>query len=262
MKSEFFLSFVKHVRFFPKKYAFDYRFFWTKFNLDELDELHHKTPLFSRNEFNLVSYYDNDHINLGYHTTKDNIQAFMLEQGVTEGIRQIDLLTNPRILGYTFNPVSFFFIETFANSYIVIEIGNTFNERKPYLVKPECLIEDEWVFTTPKHFYISPFTSVENSLTFKIKKKAEGITINIQDYNKNGKLEVTASYSGSPVPWSTKSLLRLLFLYPLITFRIIFAIHYHAMKLYLKRIPYWKKTDDEHLQHGHYIWKDYSFRKK
>lgn len=262
MKSEFFISFIRHIRHLPRKYIFDYRFFWTKFDLDELDALHKLTPLFSRNSFNLVSYYDDDHINLGYKTTRENLQAWLLEQGVTEGIRKIELITNPRILGYTFNPVSFYFIETFSNPYVVIEIGNTFNEKKPYLVRPEHLKDGEWVYTTPKHFYISPFTSVENTMTFRIRRKDESLVINIDDYNKEGQLEVQAFFTGRSESWSTKNLIRLFFSYPFITLRIIASIHYHAFKLYLMKIPFWKKADDEHLQTNLFEFRDRSFRKK
>lgn len=262
MKSEFFISSVKHIRYFPKKYIFSNKFFWTKFDLDELDELHSKTALFSRNKFNLVSFYDHDHIFLGYKTTRDNIQAFLLEQGVTEGIRKIELITNPRILGYTFNPVSFYFVETLDNSYVIIEIGNTFKEQKPYLVRPEMQKDGEWTFTTKKHFYISPFTSVENTMTFKIRKSSESLVINIDDFDKNGKLEVKASYTGTAKPWTSGNLIKLFFNYPFITLRIILSIHYHALKLFLMKVPFWKKTDDEHLQTDLFVWSKNKFQKK
>lgn len=262
MRSEFFISFVKHIRFIPKKYEFKNHFFWTKFDLDELDELHEKTPIFSRNSFNLVSFYDSDHINLGHKTAKDNIQAFLIEQGVTEGIRKAELVTNPRILGYTFNPVSYYFLETFSNSYLVIEIGNTFNEKKPYLVRPEHKINDEWNFTTQKHFYISPFISVENTMTFRIKRNNQGLVITIDDFNKEGQLEMKALLTAKSRQWSTQNLVKLFISYPLNTLRIISSIHYHATKLYLMRIPFWKKSDDDHLQKDRFIWKDKSFRKK
>lgn len=262
MNSEFFISSVKHIRYFPKKYIFSNKFFWTKFDLDELDLLHDKTPLFSRNKFNFVSYYDADHIHLGFNTTRENLQAFLNEQGVTDRIIKVELVTNPRILGYTFNPVSFYFIETANHPYVVIEIGNTFNEQKPYLVKPEHLIDGEWIFTTQKHFYISPFTSVENTMTFKIKKTSESLVINIDDFNKDGKLEVKASFSGKTRAWTTSNLLKLFFNYPLLTFRIIASIHYHALKLYMMKVPYWKKSDDEHLQKDLYVWRKSKFQKK
>jgi DUF1365 family protein len=262
MKSEFYISFVRHIRYFPKRYEFDYRFFWTKFDLDELDELDKSSTFFSRNRFNLITFRDDDHINLGLKTTKENVIAFLREEGVNEDIVSIELVTNPRVMGYTFNPVSFYFIETNCSPYLVIEIGNTFNEKKPYLVKSEAKINGEWIFSSVKHFYISPFTSVENSMTFRIRKNEKSLVINIDDFNKEGVLEVQALYTGSSRPWTNETILKLLFQYPLITFRIIASIHYHALKLFLKKIPFWKKSDEAHLQKDVFVWEKKSYRRK
>ncbi len=262
MRSEFYVSFVRHIRYFPRRYEFDYNFFWTKFDLDELDELHRRTPFFSRNRFNLLSFHDNDHVNLGFPSTRENIAAFLRENDVTAEVTRVELVTNPRILGYTFNPVSFFFIETNDAPYLVIEIGNTFNERKPYLVRPDYFVAGAWTFTTPKHFYVSPFTSVENTMTFRVRRDHRGLVITIDDFDKKGNLEVRAVYSGKNRGWSTENVLRMFFAYPLVTLRIIWAIHYHALKLYLLKVPYFKKSEDAALQTGVFVWRKRSFRRK
>ncbi len=262
MNSGFYLSYIKHERFFPIKYQFENRYFWSKFDLDELDELAKKTSIFSRNKFNLVTFRDHDHINLGHETLKENLQVFLSEQGVRDKITKAEFVTNPRILGYVFNSVSFYFIETAEAPYIVIEIGNTFKEQKPYLLKPEHRVGDQWVFKTQKHFYISPFTSLENSMTFKIKRNEKSFVVNIDDFNTKGELEVRASFSGKFIPWSTKTLLKFFFIYPMTTLRLISSIHYHAIKLFFLKVPYYKKDDNQHLQTDLYVWKNKSFRKK
>jgi uncharacterized protein len=262
VRSEFYISFVKHIRHFPRKYEFDYRFFWTRFNLDELDELHAKTPFFSRNKLNLIAFYDKDHIHLGYNSLKENVTAFLRENGVTEEIKSIELVTNPRVLGYTFNPVSFYFIETVTGPYMIAEVGNTFHELKPYLVTPEAFSHGEWTFSTKKHFYVSPFTSLENSMTFKVRRKEKSLVINIDDYAANGELEVQAIFSGVSHPWTTRNILKLLASYPFITFRIITAIHYHALRLFLMKVPFRKKKEALHLQTGRFVWDRDAYRKK
>ena len=263
MNSEFYISFVRHTRYFPKNYLFDYRFFWAKFDLEELDYLQRSTRFFSHNSFNLVSFYDRDHINLGFETTRENIQAFLKENNVHEDVLKIELLTNPRVLGYTFNPVSFYFIETASLPYLVIEIGNTFHELKPYLVRPENLSENgEWVFTAPKHFYISPFTSLENTMTFRLQRNRQSLVINIDDFTKEKKLEVRASFTGTSLPWSSRSLMKLFISYPLITFRIIWSIHYHALRLYILKVPFWRKSENKHLQRDYYSFQGKKFIKK
>lgn len=262
MKTEFYLSFVKHLRFFPKKYSFDYNFFWTNFNLNELEILESETRFFSRNRFNLISFYDADHLYLGFETTKENITSYLRQNGVQEEILNIELVTNPRILGYTFNPVSFYFIDTINNSYMVIEIGNTFKEIKPYFVPSEAKKGNEWIFTTPKYFYISPFISATNTMTFKVKKEAKNLTINIDDFDSHGTLELRAYLTAKSYPWSSKNILRLILKYPFITFRIITAIHYHAFRLFFMRIPFWKKNDQAELQTNVFSLKDGKYQKK
>ncbi len=262
MKSEFYISFVRHIRYFPRRYEFDYNFFWTKFELDELDDLDRRTTFFSRNRFNLLSYYDNDHFNLGFPTTRENVGAFLRENGVTAEVTSVELVTNPRVLGYTFNPVSFFFIETTSSPYLVIEIGNTFSECKPYFVPSECLVAGTWTFTAPKNFYVSPYTSVENTLTFRVRRDNRGLVITIDDFDQKGNLEVRAVYSGKGRAWSTGEVLKLFLSYPLITLRIIWAIHYHALKLFIFKVPHRKKTQDAELQTGVFVWSKRSFRRR
>jgi DUF1365 family protein len=262
MNSGFLTSFVRHIRFIPKRYSFDYSFFWTRFDLDELDKLKKETSLFSRNSFNLISFYDGDHIHLGHSTTKENIAEYLKENHIDEKIVKIELVTNPRILGYTFNPVSFYFIETETSPYVLIEIGNTFGEQKPYLLNPECKKGDEWIFTTKKYFYISPFASVENIMTFRIRRSEKSLSITIDDYNKEGNLEIKTIYQGNEQEWSDLTILKNILLFPFITLRIILSIHYHALRLYLKNIPYFKKSDDSDLQTDLFIWEKNKFKRK
>ena len=186
----------------------------------------------------------------------------MLENEVHEKIKKIELLTNPRILGYTFNPVSFYFIETDKSPYIIIEIGNTFGEQKPYLVRPDCKKGDEWIYTTKKNFYISPFASVENTMTFKIRQSNQNLQITIDDFNISGDLEIKTIFNGNRKNWTSLNIFKLMFMYPLLTIRIIISIHYHALRLYLKRIPYFRKNDEIDLQTDLFVLNEKKFKRK
>ena len=262
MKSGIIHSFVRHQRYFPKKYAFNYKFFWCLLDLDEIDDLTQRTWCFSRNKFNLFSFYDRDHLHLGQKSIKENVLSYLKGQGVTESILSIRLMTNPRILGYVFNPVSFYFIQSEIRSYLIIQIGNTFSELKPYFVDQTHLKDGQWIYKTIKEFYISPFIALDNVMTFKISHKDDRVTVIIDDVTKDGDLELTASYAGKIEDWKTAKLLSNFFLLPLISFRIITAIHYHALKLYMMKIPYFKKSDSPHLQTGVYQWKQGYYQKK
>ncbi len=262
MQSGLIPSFVRHERFFPRKYAFNYNFFLALIDLNELDQLDKSTWCFSRNRFNLFSFYDRDHLYQGHKELKDNISEYLLSQGVQDKIESIKLLTSLRVLGYVFNPVSFYFIQTQARPYLLIQIGNTFSELKPYLVDDSHLYEGQWIYQTIKEFYISPFISLNNKMTFKISHKQEKLNVFIDDVSESGELELKASYSGKVKKWETSTLLKYFFRFPLLSFRIITAIHYHALKLYLMKIPYLKKADNIHLQTGVYQWKQGYYHKK
>jgi len=255
-------SFVSHQRYFPRKYRFNYQFFWCFFDLDELEGLSKKTWPFSYNKFNFVSFFDRDHFSLGQPTLKENVIELLKQNNVTDDVISIKLMTNIRILGYVFNPVSFYFVQTKNSPYLIIEIGNTFSELKPYFVSPKHLEDGVWTFKTMKEFYISPFISLDNTMTFKISHKSDKVSVLIDDVNKNGELELKAIYTGTIEEWSSKKLLYNFFRFPLISFRIITAIHYHAFKLFMMKIPYFKKKENTHLQTGVYQWKQGYYQKK
>lgn len=262
MKSGLIDSFVQHHRFFPKEYKFNYYFFWCLFDLDEIDKLARTTWCFSRNRFNLFSFYDRDHLYRGMKTVKENIKDYLFSEGVKEDITSIKLLTNIRVLGYVFNPVCFYFIQTIKSSYMVIQIGNTFSELKPYFVDATHLKNGEWTFRTVKEFYISPFISLNNKMTFNVSHKDKDISVLIDDVSEDGKLELKAIYKGKVKEWSADKLLNYFFRFPLISFRIITAIHYHAFKLYMMKIPFLRKQEHLLRETGVYQWKQGHYHRK
>ena len=255
-------SFVRHERYFPRKYAFNYRFFLAILDLDELEKLDQSTWCFSYNRFNLFSFYDKDHLYHHGKSIKDNVLNYLEAQGVNEKILSIKILTNLRILGYVFNPVSFYFIQGEKSPYILIQIGNTFSELKPYLVDESHRQGETWIYETVKEFYISLFISLTNKMTFKITEKKGRYVVLIDDHTDQGELELKASLKGDKTPWSSLTLVKYFFKFPLLSFRIITAIHYHALRLYLMKIPFIKKADNAQLQTGVYQWKQGYYQKK
>ena len=99
-------------------------------------------------------------------------------------------------------------------------------------------------------------------MTFRIKRSDEKINITIDDHNKDGDLEIKTIYQGEEEVWSHLSILKNLFKFPFITLQIIISIHYHALRLYLKKIPYFKKSDESELQTNLFIWKENKFQRK
>jgi DUF1365 family protein len=247
---------VSHKRFSPKEYFFKNKYFWFKLDLDELDEISQKISFFSRNTFNLYQFNDNEHIKLGKNTARENYVEFVRQNGVEEKIVKVELYTNVSFLGYVFNPVSFICLEGESGKpYGIIEIGNTFNELKPYFVPSESFDGHGYEIETPKLFYISPFIDFDTRMIFKFKRSEEGMQIFIDDFKGEEKI-LTAAMAGKEIELTNDNLMKMTLKHPLVTWGVIFMIHYHALKLYLKKLPFYKKNQHPELQQGSMIWKE------
>lgn len=240
---------VMHHRLAPKEHRFRYNIFMFYFDLDELDQIARRVPLFSRNRFNFYTFRDSDHLPLGKKTAKENLVAFLAQNGITfpeNGC--VQLLTLPRVLGYIFNPVSFYFCSDANGTAIcsVVQVGNTFREMKPFLIR-ESQEKNFFRLTTPKHFYVSPFSSLELLFDFKLRVPGEAFEIHIDDREGDKKILLSA-LTGKRAPLTSARLAWFTLKYPLITLRVIFLIHWHALLLWLKRVPFFRKDDRADLQ--------------
>lgn len=259
VKSGVYLGTVTHVRKAIKPYRFANRVPWWLINLDELAQLD-KLWGFAHNRFSLFNFRDLDHIHMGEFSAKDNIIKWARTQGLNEEIIQVSLLTNLRTLGYVFNPVSFYYLQGKQQRWIISEIGNTFWEQKPTLLGP--FKNDEFSCEIPKLFYISPFLSLDNTLQLKLNWPSDEIKILINDISPQGELELTAVFRGERQEITQLLIFKLAFQFPLLCFQIITLIHWHAFKLWLKGIPYFKKSDRLDLQQGVFQWKSRKFKKQ
>jgi uncharacterized protein len=235
-----------HHRLEPKVHEFRYRIFMFSLDLDELDVVAAETLFFSRNAWNLYSFRDGDHLTLAGmegRTLKENIVEYLARNGVQfPEAGRIQLITLPRVLGYIFNPVSFYFCADAAGAPLcaVVQVGNTFGEMKPYFMsKPEA--DGTFRLFTPKHFYVSPFSSLDLSFDFKLRVPGDSLDIHIDDRDGERRVLLSA-LTGKRVPLTNARLAWLTAKYPLITLKVIFFIHWHALILWLKRLPFHRKA--------------------
>jgi len=245
---------VIHARFIPKKYKFTHNFFWFKINLNDLNK---SLPsyLMAYNKWGLYSFYDSDHIKLGALTARDNYIKFAHESGLETKIQDVVIYTQLRFLGYVFNPVSFILLKDVeGKEHAIIEIGNTFNELKPFFVSNEHFNENGFVFKTKKYFYISPFIDHDNDIEFRLIKKEGNISISIDDTKDNKKV-LQVNLVGTERKITKKELFWQTLKNPFVTFQFIFFIHLHAMVLVMKGIKYFKKSEHTDLQKGVHVWK-------
>lgn len=244
-----------HNRLSPKKHSFYYNVFMFYVDLDEIDELAKKLPLFSRNRFNLFSFRDSEHLQLPIEkpdTTKNtrrHITDYLLQHGIDIKDGRIMLLTNMNVLGYNFNPVSFYycFNRTGEPLCCVAEVGNTFGEMKPYLMGREQLDKHTFHLNTKKYFYVSPFIDHDTNFDFNLGIPGEKLNVRIDDY-KDGERFFISTLTGVQKPLTSLNLLLYGLRFPFITLRIITLIHWHALRLWLKKLPYHKKSAHANLQ--------------
>ena len=244
---------VVHERLTPKRHGFRYRLFYMDIDLAELPELSRRLWLFGHNRRNLYSFRDGDHLDLGKSGgIRANIAAWLDAQGIVlaEDDR-VRLVTLPRILGYFFNPVCFYFIYSEGQAaHVVVEVSNTFRELKPYLIESPAR-PGEFHRTAPKHFYVSPFTGLDSEFEFRICVPGDDIEIHI-DNRENGETTLVSWIRGKRRPLTNRRLAWYAIRFPALTVQVILKIHWQALRLWLKRLPLIRKAADPHLQRDLY----------
>ncbi len=219
-------------------------------DLDELDAVAKKLFLFSHNRKSFYNFRDNDHEPSGANPLKARVIDFLSLNGIEFNPQgRIMLLTLPRVLGYIFNPISIYFCFDQSGVAVcsVVEVGNTFREMKLFLLKPDHLHDDKFSHRTPKHFYVSPFSSLELNFDFNLKIPGNNLDIRIDDYDGENKVLIS-TLTGHRAPLTNKKLFWFTFKYPLVTLKVIFLIHWHAFRLWIKRVPFYRKAANPALQ--------------
>lgn len=250
-----------HNRLSPKQHKFHYNVFMFYIDLDEIDQLK-KFLLISHNKFNFFTFKEKEHLRLpmGLPTgqvgkpdesksTKEHIINYISQNGITEPIGKIMLLTNLNVLGYNFNPVSFYYCYDKNDQPLccVAEVSNTFREMKPFFMGKEQLKDNAFKLNTTKHFYVSPFIDHDANFDFDLHIPGEKLNIRIDDH-KEGKRFFISTLTGTKKPLTNANLFWYALRFPLIPLWIMTLIHWNALLLWLKKIRYYKKGEFPELQ--------------
>jgi hypothetical protein len=233
---------IFHERTKPRRNRFGYNALYCIFPVEMLAGTQREGML-SFNRANLFSIRSSDYGRPGISPTR-YIWQLLDSHGLEEADGEVRLMTLPRVLGYGFNPVSFWlcFDRDKGLRAVLAEVNNTFGERHSYL----CFHEDHRVIAPQdtlnarKNFHVSPFIKVEGHYSFRFGITGDRIAITIDLEDDEGVLLRTA-VAGKPQTVSTAALLALLAQNPLYPFKIIGLIHYQAIKLFLKGVRHFNK---------------------
>jgi DUF1365 family protein len=240
---------VRHARHRPKRNAFRYPAYFVRLPMRRLDDALQGQHLLSHNRFNLLSFHDADH---GDKRRPMSLVAWITDLLHGEGIADVDgeiwLHTFPRVLGYAFKPVSFWFCHRVDGGLraVVCEINNTFGERHCYLLahRDGRAIAYGEELTATKIFHVSPFCSVTGGYRFRFVNRDDRTVARIE-YDEDGNRAplISTSLSGYLQPISNRALASAFIRMPLFSFGVIARIHWQATRLWWKRIPLLSKPE-------------------
>jgi uncharacterized protein len=237
---------VHHSRLRPARNSFNYGVFFLRLPLRSLQDAPLTNRLISRNRFNLLSFHDKDHGN-GIQPPLQWIDSVLEKVGIRDADGEVWLQTFPRVLGYVFNPVSFWFCHRRDGALraVLCEVSNTFGERHCYLLDQNKPIGNSDELTARKVFHVSPFCEVTGSYRFQFKRTqqpdgSQRTLARIDYHDASGPLLLT-NISGIAHELSDRVIAQALLLYPFMTFAVIARIHWQALKLFFKRVPFFSK---------------------
>ncbi len=229
---------VMHARLKPKPHRFTYDVFSLLLDLDQLEEANRMSRLFSIGRFNLVSFRESDH-GVGSGPLSAQIRKTLQKAGVDLPGGRVLLLCYPRILGYVFNPLATYWCygADGALEAVIYEVTNTFHERHAYVapVRPGELTPAGLRQDRDKLMYVSPFLDMGMAYAFRLRPPGETVRLRILESDAEGAI-LSATFAGERRDLTSRAVAGLLARLPLMTLKVTAAIHYEALRLWLKGV--------------------------
>ncbi|PWR23337.1 DUF1365 domain-containing protein [Zavarzinia compransoris] len=233
-----YLGLVFHGRLRPVRHAFRYRVFSLLLDLDRLDEAAAGCRLFSHNRFNLLSFHDRDHGARDGSPLRPWIEARLADHGLGHlAGGRIEVLCFPRLWGFVFDPLTIYYVARADGTIgaVVYEVKNTFGEQHCYVLAAGPgggpIRHD-----ADKAFHVSPFVAMAATYRFRLSVPGERLQVTIDEHDDRGRLLI-ASLTGARRPFTDRALAAAVVRHPLMTVKVVAAIHWQALRLWLKRLP-------------------------
>jgi hypothetical protein len=228
---------VVHKRLAPRAHAFAYRVFALCLDLDEIDQVAASCRLFSRNRRNVLGFDDRDFGAPGREPVADKARTLLGRAGLDSCAARIELVCYPRLFGYVFNPLSVYFCRDVRGTLgaVIYEVTNTFHERRSYVIPVESgreVISQ----SCAKQLYVSPFTADEGRYGFHGVAPGESVVVGV-NFREGETPVLKTHFRGERRSLTDSAIARLVVRHPLMTAKIIGAIHVEAARLWRKGVP-------------------------
>ncbi len=242
MKNCIYVGNIMHMRLVPKKHKFNYRVFSLFLDLDFIDNKKNHFKLLKLNKFGLISFFNKDHGSRTKNKLKPWVNSLLIKNNLPKASK-IFLLSFPRIMGLGFNPLSVYFCyDKKILKSIIYEVKNTFGDQVPYVFEAKIDKDGAIRHSQKKEMYVSPFIDMNQNYHFSIYPPNKRVAIRIKEEGGDGDILI-ATQNGVYKELTDFNLLLTLITHPLMGIKVILAIHWHALRLFLKGIRFHSYTE-------------------
>ena len=237
---------LRHRRFHPRKHEFTYKLFMAWLDIDRIPEIMAVSPWTSYNRFNWASFEERDHFGDPGMSLRERVVQDARAHGISVPDGPIFLLTHFRYLGYCFNPISFYYCYDRGGHLdtVLAEVNSTFGESHNYWLSPKNRrpSANALHYRCPKAMHVSPFMGMNLDYDFVLTEPNDKLVAHM-GASERGSASASpqeffdATLTMERQPWTSRNLVVVLLRHPWMTAKVIAAIHWQALRLFLKRIP-------------------------
>lgn len=239
--SALYVGTVTHRRIQPIGHRFTYRVFYGLFDIDDLEDLDRSLRLFSVGGFNLFGFAKEDYGPSDGSPLRLWVEGVLAAAGVNLEGGRILLLTFPRVLGLVFNPLSIWYCYGPGGELrgVIHEVRNTFGDRHSYVVP---IGTQGLRHRFGKEMHVSPFNGMDQAYTFSLTEPGDRVSVSIEQTEGETKI-LQATMALSRIPLKDSNLIRLFMTHPMLTIKVVSAIHWEALRLWIKGAVFHRRPE-------------------